>query len=281
MVSHPLLLRDALERYDAVQSSFLQPRTGATVEARAAVPRDGDARESWERLASRGLIPADWIDHPRRAFVVDARRAVATGLATDATPTVRVPGQGPAVLLASPPDPVVAFVIGRDAVGVATAEDLARELVARLAPFAPRGAPRPDRVAWTVIHHDPKTFPRSERTGLSGVTVASNLVARATGARPSDVARYTALAQPGDLRGLREIIARPVLDELRWRAASAEGLTLPTATQGAPAAVAGRGFRDVASPFDALVELWRTGYAVERVTAEAIFLVARYPLWDG
>lgn len=158
MISHASLSIDALRRYDEVQSTFLNPRTGSTLEARAAVPKDGDPREAWETLAARGLIPADWIDHPRRAFVIDARRAVAAGLATVATPTVRVPGQGPAVLLSSPPDPLVAFAIGRDAAGVATAEDLARELVARLAPFAPKGSPQPDRVAWSLVMSTPSSL---------------------------------------------------------------------------------------------------------------------------
>ncbi len=280
MISHASLNIDALRRYDEVQAAFLNPRTGSTLEARDAVPKDGDPREAWETLAARGLIPADWIDHPRRAFAVDARRAVAAGLATDVTPTVRIHGQGPAVLLASPPDPLVTFVLGRDAVGVATAEDLARELVARLAPFASAGTPQPDRVAWSIVMSTPSSLPLTDRTGLGRLPVASALVSDATRASRFDLGRYKNLVRRGDLNRIHDIIARPVIDDIRWRAAVAEGLAF--GTHGAvPKSVAGRSFRDVASPFDALIELWRTGYAVQRVTAEAIFLIARYPSWDG
>lgn len=87
--------------------------------------------------------------------------------------------------------------------------------------------------------------------------------------------------RPGDLNRVHDVIARPVLDDIRWRAAITERITFPPTAQGAPKAVAGRSFGEVPSPFDALVELWRTGYAVQRVTTEAVFLIARYPLSDG
>lgn len=278
MLSHTLLSLDALQRFNEVGPDFLRPPPSATSrDAADAAAREPETREAWERLAARGLIPLDWIDHPRRGFVMDARVAVTRGLATAATPTIRVPGEGRAVVLSSPPDPLVTFALGRDAAGVATAEDLAREYLARLAPFAPPGSPAPDRVLWSALPASGLApLPPSGRPGVAGATVASELVARAIGARAYDLAQFTSLAREADRWRVHEIIARPILDATRWRAAAAEGLAVPPPSgPGAPHSVEGRSFAEVASPFEALVALWRTGYAIRRVTPDGILMVAR------
>lgn len=59
-------------RLTTIAARVLRARAPNIDEARAVANHCADARELWERLAARGVIPSEWIDDPRRQFAATA-----------------------------------------------------------------------------------------------------------------------------------------------------------------------------------------------------------------
>lgn len=146
--------------------------TGATLEFRSdnvvVTYRDGarvigslvitDPAELWEALATRGVIPLEWVTawdtkspcgHRWRDILRDVWRTDAPcPECVRARAPARIFDHGEGCYPAEWPRNVAACVaLASDPVGITQAEALAREAVARLAPW---GAPQPHRVVWRV-----------------------------------------------------------------------------------------------------------------------------------
>lgn len=117
----------ALHDLRVVTPCLLRPsrsRAAAVVDAAADLAHARGA-EAWEALASRGLIPMEWLDDDSRRFV-------------------RADG----ALAAEPEDFASAAVLAVDVEGARRAEAVARELVWRMREL---GLPQPARVAWRRV----------------------------------------------------------------------------------------------------------------------------------
>src|SRR5262245_43625586 len=55
----------------SLNDRIFHPEQPRVVEARDAVADLEDPREAWEALASRGVIPDDWVQQPLRGFARD------------------------------------------------------------------------------------------------------------------------------------------------------------------------------------------------------------------
>jgi hypothetical protein len=123
---------------------ILCPDRPRLAEARAAVAGVTDAREAWDSLAARGVIPSDWQNQKGRVFK-------------------EAEGQ----LFPHPPTVDACLALASDPSGIEAAESLAAEVRARLAPW---GAPLPARIAWRVI--DPTRLAPTKEPPLERVRAA-------------------------------------------------------------------------------------------------------------
>lgn len=205
----------------------------------------------WETLATRGLIPDAWIDHPRRRFHGGGRWPSSV---TEA------------VLLAADPD------------GVTLAESLAREAVERLAPWQHRV---PRTVRWRLLDwglflsdrwSDALTYgPGGEALGAA-MTAATNAVGGPQAyRRPSLVAIGAEVADsPNVFRGLVESMGSVVSAAQHWHAAARARAATATAPR--------VDFATAPDPFEPLLSLWARGYGLLDADAHLTLLL---PTFDG
>jgi hypothetical protein len=277
--------REALER------RMLRPERPRLALARAAVEGLTNPREAWEALATRGLIPDAWVADPSRVFRVARRcaccrgaRRVWSGEGEFATSAECGACSARGVWFADAPQPatVAACVaLAGDAAGLATAEALAREFVARAAPRLPAAervvresaaGPRA-AVPWAAFTSSPARtvwqlggpFSRPPRPHPGALLAQA--AALALSGRPR--AAHEDLPWPGGrLSGAPDSAASALADDLTaacWYWVSVrEGVALPE----------WRALRDLADPFDPLLEIWRMGYALDAVSHEAFALIA-------
>lgn len=254
-----------------------------------------DAAALWEALAARAVIPLDWVAHPARAFE-DPRWRVSTEPQPDGTVALPIrgapgaPSEDDAGLLAlaramaqragdaglhaaalerlAPPTVPACVAFASDPEGVATAEALAREVMARLAPWA---TPQPPLVLWRVCGRWHVTGERAWgplRVASTPRMILPRLGAAMRRRSGEDTPTWSAR---GD-----------AVSAAAWRDAASSGRVVPaTLLDGPlPAAVAGRRFADLPDPFAPLVALWNTGYALEAITPRAVVLVCvELPEW--
>lgn len=208
------------------------------------------AEETWESLATDGVIPQAWVGDPGRVFGAGERRGVS---------------EAPAEL-------AMALALAADVPGVLRAEQLAREVMNRLGPWC---AWRPWSVLWRLVDPLRWTAPHGTQAGVfqrlaQGATVALH--------RAGDPHRGIA---SGHLRTLKRSRhgAAAFWDLHRaslWQYTSKRGLRLP-ALHVVPEGLQGSYFHEVPDPFEPLVHLWSTGYALERISAEHLVLIAPRP----
>ncbi len=204
----------------------------------------------WEALATRGLIPDAWVDHPGRRFHGGGRW----------------PSITEAVLLAADPD------------GVALAESLARETAERLAPWLHRV---PRAVRWRLLDwrfflsdrwNDAITFgPGGEALGaaMTAATLAGG--GRQAYRRPSLTASGTEVANsPNVFRQLVESMGSVVSAAEHWRTASRAAV----ATASAPHVA----FATAPDPFAPLLSLWARGYGLFDTDTHLTLVL---PTFDG
>lgn len=106
------------QRIEALQECYYRPAR-SSLGAALAVARDGDtAADTWESMAARAVVPFEEVLHPTRRFVAY------TG---EDAPTE--------ACLPHPPTRETCAAFASDLTGVLAAEELAREYLARLAPW--------------------------------------------------------------------------------------------------------------------------------------------------
>lgn len=201
--------------------------------------------EAWEMLA-----PSGWMGEPRRGFGSSF---------TDA--------------LETPPDVRTALALCADPCGVATAESLAREAIARL---ARRGCVVADRVIWRVL--EPMIFrPRFSRGSGPNEICGRDLYDSLTGVSPT----------PGGLRlkyqrARRDASLAAALEAARRASAPVRNETVrvgPCADDVADMVeweVLARLQNLAESPFAPLVALWETGYGIDQIASGGITLVGSW-----
>lgn len=245
---------DADERaWDELAARALRPARANLARIDAALDGVASADEAWEVLAARGLIPLAWARHPARLL----RRF-----------------RDPHV----PPTVSAARLLAADVPGIERAEVLAREVVARLAPW---GVALPDSVRWKFLESDPAEA-RGHRMPLRAAAVAAHTALDRVDRRAAEALRARGLAVPDLLDGDRMVL-RLVLDDFIasrvWRAAASRGGVVPSVRHRRPELVAprelfGTPFGELPDPFEPALELWRTGYMLGAVDPDAIVLIA-------
>jgi len=283
-------------------SRLYRPMSLRAAEAREAVAGRRAARDAWEALATRGLIPAGWVDDPAREYAVGG-----------GAPSPHPPSASACVLLAS------------DAPNVLRAEALADEALARLRPWG-LAASGPRR--WVFLRRSWRVTAEPPR--LTGVEAIVALVRAFTSIAPGEVLydrehwQSRVESQWGEVRSIgltaedgdhhnvhvaaEALLAPPNL--LRtdhptaegalaslglvarcWSALRKSSLRLPTRTQlarlgarlpraavlptgpnGAPPRLA-----DLSDPFEPLLALWSLGYALRGSSRTPLALVALLP----
>jgi hypothetical protein len=250
-------------------------------EARSAVEGVEDAAEAWEMLAARGLIPAEWMGDGERVFADDGPPPALADRGFSGHPThaavLRYLSEGP-LLCDGPPTVLAAWTLGSDVAGMTTAERVAREAVRLLAPW---GAPQPSRVCWRIV--DPAewdTQPGDYRHMPAAVAVGCSFVATPTVERailraknydfgtPKWRAAFTweCAAQWRYLARTRNLIAAKS-SEVAERLA--QGGYPPI-----PKELSIKAFSEIESPFDPLLSLWASGYALDAITEHVIVIAA-------
>lgn len=248
--------REGLGRVYEIAARVVGEATGAEVfpdeVLRVGVP-EALQRElggaTWEALAAEGIIPFEWVGDGARRF------------------------EAPRELRDAPTSVAMAVALASDTRGVAAAEQLAWEVVARLAPWSPW---RPSRVQWRVV--DPVRWTSAHGHGggpwrlpAQCVVVALHRADDPTRGMPASLTRSLRRGGPYGANAHRDL-DRAWL----WGYAASRGLRVP-ALDAAPRALCDMGFHEVADPFAPLLRLWSTGYALQAVTPDAITLVAPDP----
>lgn len=267
---------DAVFSRTGPRSRSIQPVTAPAPQLRAAVarfrracgdvrPPAGPAADNYRELgalafrpsrpqlaASRALVaetrdPAEaWEALAARGLIPvdrvdDPRRSFVAEPPRGAKLQVR---PGGAAYSARPPDVATAALLAADPEGVARAESLAWELAARLRPWGVA----PATVAWRVA-----ASPRREDSwGMPGAFL--DAVLEGAGAD-----MWTDAPPPSALGAFDAVLSSGTeAFEAAWDAWFSELAT----TAG------------LAAPFEPLMELWRTGYLLDRVDPDALVLVA-------
>lgn len=263
------LVRSGLE---GLPEAYFQPRRARFEEAAAIARRATSPDDAWESMAARGLVPHDWAPHATRRF-----------LAPDGEAT------------AHPPSREACAAVASDATGVATAEALALELLARLDPWGVECAPV---VTWVVA---PTWAPLSLRASgcgpvLDTLTAQIALWTRSPRSGPYHLrdrskARREARQRERDARGaLHDALLSDRSDSTRaglsvelshartlWQVARDEHLHLSKLNPmrfRLPVSLRGVRIGGLPSPFEVIVAIYRLGYGLGPLTPEGLQLTA-------
>lgn len=214
------------------------------------------AQELWEALPSPS-IPED----PARGFVMPVviQRLITTYARGVAEPwPASAPGSHAAD--AVPLSIRDAITFAADPEGMLTAEQLAREFSARLRPLGERA---PQRVLWRVVPY-PELSASRTRT-LAPFASLGRALRMDLGA----------LGDPRRFAGIRDTAALYDLSvAARWQALRVSSATISEELARYAGLDPQTKFAELANPFEPLLGVWATGYAVEAVTDQAIFLLA-------
>lgn len=270
-----------------------RPRRPELAQARAVVAR-ARREPAWGALVEAGLVPSAWASDPSRGFipsvgfvagvlgegdgdertVVDARSRARPVRRLDVSPDVEVGdlvidhrGRFERAALDWPRDDELAVALAADVAGAARAEEFAREAASRLVFW---GADPVTRVAWQLLRPGQNFAPTALDGVLVGVT--ENLMAEQPLDSEHDAAAFRrAAAAAGWGRAVRPLYAL-AMSLLRWDAMVAgDRYTL-------------RGgctfYRDLANPFDPLLELAALGYSAGSPEGNAVRIFVP-PLGDA
>ncbi len=265
-------------RHAELQDRYYRPRRARFDEAAAAAREADTAAEAWESMAARGLIPFDWVPHATRRFVAHAPGAACAPQAY-------------------PPTRAACVAFASDARNLLAAEELARELAARLAPWGVRAPPS---VVWVTagwllplslrasgfaplldaLHGLGEAWatPRVGRYALRDRSKA-RVAAREASARERRE-RWAAVRDGPHAHPAAVISADLARALALWEFARDEHLhvsRLATFPRRLPQALAGVRVASLPSPFEPLVALYELGYGLGPVTPEALHLVAVEP----
>ncbi|MDP3277674.1 MAG: hypothetical protein Q8Q09_21000 [Deltaproteobacteria bacterium] len=276
-----LMLNDA-----ALTRRVFRPSQDHRALSRAAVEGVEDPAEAWEVLASRGVIPATWVDSSERVFALDETPMGLEPGSRSGTAThdgvLAYLSRGPTVQDVPPTvDAVVA--LGADVKGVTTAEQVAREAVRRLAPF---GVPQPNLVCWRVVDVASWATQPGDYRHMPVAIVLNQAFERG---EVHDRSLKRAKLHPFGTPAWRAAFTWECAGQ--WRAAARTNSVILSARapcieqirdSGYPPiaeTLYGEKFSSLANPFEPLLSLWASGYALDAITPTMIVLAApRVPL---
>jgi hypothetical protein len=246
-----------------------------------------DYRELREHLLApmRTGKPVDLTDDPDRRFRRPVKCdecggtgeivAVFDGYEAFGCPSCESTGTPPAA--PADPEPAEAHraALG-DCPAFALAEQHAHDAAARLAPW---GITPPTRVVWRVGHVRSATVGSPFRDLFPNSSTLNALFGPLHARWSRELAgcdRDLGLGDWGtdpdrELGEVRTVAQR----HLRWETAAAAGLRFPADM---PAAVADRAVADLPNPYGPVLDVWRTGFALETVTRDEIRLYAPRPV---
>lgn len=225
----------------------------SSAEKRGDAQREGrlQVREYWETLGSREVIPLEWVASPQRFFRRSKKKYLPRYL-------------WDALALASDPE------------GVGTAEQLARETLQRLSDWG--GAPLPQGLFWRIFTQG------AQRDGAVRASWPQQLLylnawqgaERAVTQRARRSVVNEANTQRARLRALAGAAQRSAvyactedcLSAWWWHKACELDLRVPPRSRTGfhpyevPDALVDKRFVELPNPFDPLLALWQTGYAL-------------------
>jgi hypothetical protein len=254
-------------------------RFGDAVEAALGIE---DPAEVWETLAARGFVPAEWLGDGERVFAEDERPPALAERGFNDQPTYaamrRYLEEGPR-LVDLPPNARAACTIACDVTGVTTAERVAREAVRRLQPW---GAPQPTRVCWRIVEPESwETQPGDWRHWPAAMALGAAVVPTPT------IEKNILRAHRYDFGTPRWRAAFTWENAALWRLLSANGRTFIASSRSGvnerieqggyppiPAELREQPFSAVLNPFEPLLSLWASGYALDAITPSLIVLAA-------
>jgi hypothetical protein len=236
----------------ALAARMFRPSRPNLDAARAVIAGERDPSAAWLKLASQGLIPSSFTDGSRRfAFSADPAPAqltqeVQSGRLFDHPPTMEA-----VLTLAADPD------------GMLAAERALGELLARLEPW---NAELPSKKYWMAA---PADHPHAAT--LNGAyVIALDALEASLGESGVPLAQW----MPPEEAGLPNIAARALAADTGWRFAVEKSLRISRSCW-PPQRLAEQPFASVPNPFEALIELWMTGYVLDAgVEREEVWLVA-------
>ncbi len=237
---------------------WLAPQRARLAEARAVIDDSGDDDEAWERLCTRGLVPASWVDDTSRAFAGPREEL-------DATPSGDVLAWEPARWgrttparfvchrLSPAPSPELALRLAADGEHVAAVDALAREVRQRMQPWGFAGR---DRVIWMPLPDAPeRRWPWGDLSEwLSNITPER-------GGGPL----IASISVPQRFARWRDRVAAVVQAAIAWAHGTAPVPSWNRATRGHP-------YADMPSPFEPMREIAARGYLVLDVAREGVLV---------
>lgn len=265
--------RPALDRVIAVAEEVLdRPITSRPLDpvARDLTRSRRLVARIWETLAARGIIPNDWVGDSSRGFVVSASRAL------DGEPVSEVRGyDAECVVVRTPPSLRCVIALASDVEGALHAEALARESLARFEAIV-TGARVIDRALhWSVLDDAYADTTVKTNAWRDAPAESERLLLRARRAlnvslgRPLFAGGYLDAGLTVDMverwvgAALNEGALCDRYESLRWEAACERGLRFAAYGEMARE-VAGREVAEFRDPFAPLMELWESGYGLDR-----------------
>lgn len=228
-------------------------------------------RELWELLASRLIIPPEWVGTDEREFF-DAPSRSEKATTADCPVTLHS-----------------ALALASDVEGMASAERLVFEAVGALAPW---GTPRPAKIRWSACGATRHWYDYNRAAVIPGFL--SDLVDRSEVELARRRPFLSALERAADVHYSRSHVARCLVElSLAWRQWCAEDRRVPgrsadwptTVDAGSrrrsarawhcPEALAGKRFRDLVDPTVPLLGIVSLGYTPDAITAAAATICYR------
>ncbi|WP_394828110.1 hypothetical protein [Pendulispora albinea] len=270
--------------FESIRERLLNPQRVALQEAMAAVRGLRDPAAVWAALASHGVIPASWLDDPRRHFRLARRSRV------KARCTRRLNEHStctPSSVGTYPDCAEDAVAIASDAQGVEAAEALAREAMIRLEPWSRDPQPRGSDVVWQLVTASADASVPGDAMFLA-FDVYATIVAHAErhGFAPSAAPRGILTA-----RGRSWVAWYAAQGCAAWQAlvdqrarigdfdrapfrASARRYSYPLQPVALGERLSGQRFADRDNPFEPLFDVHALGYAMAAMSHDAIALRA-------
>lgn len=230
---------------------------------------DDDPDALLEALAARDLVPPSWLDDPAARFGAPPERDLVVALACDPDGVLRAEALALESATRCHPwgaRPVTGVrwrLLGPGAPAAPDAGTLPASIEARLA----------EEVFGHYVEDDKRRIVRSvERAArsVSGRRSDDHSVGRpvVSDDDPAWRARLWDRGAPGD-SFLRNLVAQQV-----WRLLVERNVAVGKTPRGAPEKIKGRPYAEMPSPFEALVELWSTGYYATKLDGAVIELCA-------
>jgi hypothetical protein len=232
--------------------------------AKLSKPNPERSRELWERFISRGLLPASWAEEPGRLFGGCNKKLLRS-------------------LSSVPLDVMTALCVAANAEGIQRAEQLAFEVISRLQRWY--DTPTPERLVWVFSGAvDPAGWSQTGRPLLEkGFDFL--LPEDAAESKLFHARRLTSLYKKLEAEATPHWwlpywrVKADVTRAYFWEQRMAAGGVAPSvAPKGKPLMSPGvlkKPLRDVKNPFEPLLDLWETGYALADFDKKQMILVGK------